>query len=189
MPIKRGTTRLVICLPKMGLVIKLPLIKPFKFFRNVISAIRLGRKGGEIIKWLKWAVWLGKDNDVAGNIRYTLLSGIYQNWQEYRLWRKTLSPFLEPTYFSLLGFINIQKYGEQLTGVSEGVLWSQMLELSEKAVWSNGHHFANPENFSFSDGIIKMVDYGGRGVEEVVIQHGINISCNFDPFKKPSWEV
>jgi hypothetical protein len=140
-------------------------------------------------KWLKWAAWLGKDTDVVGNIRYTLLNGTYQNWQEYRLWRRTRSPFLEPTFFSLLGLINVQKYGDQLTGISDVALWSQLLELSDKAVWSNGHHFANPENFSFRNGTIRMLDYGGRGVEEVVVHHGENIARHFDLSKKPSWET
>lgn len=189
MPIKRGTSRLVICLPKMGLVIKLPKPKPIVFLLNVKSAIGLGWKTGEMKKWLKWAAWLGDDNDVAGNVRYTLLNGIYQNWQEYRLWRRTRSAFLEPTHFSLLGLVNVQKYGDQLTEISEGALWSQMLKLSERAVWSNGHHFANPENFSFRDGSIRMLDYGGRGVAEVVEKYGQAIADQFDPDMKPDWET
>lgn len=189
MQIKRGTSRLVICLPKLGLVIKLPLAKPIVFVRQVISATRLGWKSKDMKKWLKWAAWLGEGTDTVGNIRYTLLNGSYQNWQEYRLWRRTRSSFLEPTFFSLLGLVNVQKYGEQLKGISDGALWSQLLELSDKAVWSNGHHFANPENFSFRDGMIRMLDYGGRGIEEVVIQHGDNIARHFDLSKKPSWET
>lgn len=188
MQTKYGTSRLVICLPKLGLVIKLPLAKPIVFVRQVISAISLGRQSKDIKKWLKWAVWLGEDTDTVGNIRYTLLNGTYQNWQEYRIWRRTRSSFLEPTFFSLLGLVNVQKYGEQLTEITVGALWSQLLELSDKAVWSNGHHFANPENFSFRDGTIRMLDYGGRGVEEVVVQHGENIARQFDLTKKPSWE-
>lgn len=173
----------------MGFVIKLPIAKPIVFLRQVKSAIGLGWETGEMKKWLKWAAWLGEDTDVVGNVRYTLLNGTYQNWQEYRLWRRSRSSFLEPTFFSLLGLVNVQKYGNQLTEVSEGALWSQMLELSNNAVWSNGHHFANPENFSFRDGSIRMLDYGGRGVAEIVIQHGENIASNFDPNKKPSWET
>lgn len=188
MQIKRGTSRLVICIPNLGLVIKLPRAKPIVFLRNVISAISLGRRTKDTKKWLKWAMWLGKETDVVGNIRYTLLNGTYQNWQEYCLWRSTCSSFLEPTFFSLLGLINVQKYGDQLMGISAGALWSQLLELSDRAVWSNGHHFANPENFSFRDGTIKMLDYGSRGVEEVVVQYGDVITRHFDPSKKPSWE-
>lgn len=185
MRIKRGTSRLVICLPKLGLVIKLPLAKPFVFVHLVIRAIRMGWRSKDMKRWLKWVVWLGTDTDVFVNIRYTLLNGIYQNWQEYRLWRRTRSSFLEPTFVSLFGLINVQKYGEQFTEISEGALWSQLLELSDGAVWSNGHHFANSKNFSFRDGTIRMLDYGGRGIEEVVVQYGENIARHFDPSKRP----
>jgi hypothetical protein len=152
----------------------------------VIIAIRLGWQSKDMKKWLKWAAWLGKDTDTIGNIRYTLLNGTYQNWQEYRLWQRTRSSFLEPTFFSLLGLINVQKYGDQFTGISDDALWSQLLELSDQAVWSNVHHFANPENFSFRDETIRMLDYGGRGVEEVVVQHGEHIARHFNLSKKPS---
>jgi len=186
MHIKRGTSRLVICLPKLGLVIKVPLARPFVFVGHVINSINRGRQSKNIKKRLKWAVWLGKDTDVVDNIRYTLLNGTYQNWQEYRLWRCTRSSFLEPTFCSLLGLINVQKYGEQLTGISKVALWSQLLELSNQAVWSNGHHFANPDNFSFREGVIRMLDYGGHGMEYVVVEHGENIARHFTLSKEPS---
>lgn len=187
MPIKKGTSRLAICLPRLGLVVKLPLIRPWSFLKFFKSSVLYFTKGYGC-RFLKNTFWLDEDHDVMGNIRYTLLNGIFQNWQEYCLWRKTRSVFLEPTYFSLLGLVNVQQYGEELD-VSAGTLWSQMLVYSEESVWSNGHHFSNPANFSYRDNSIRMVDYGGRGVREVVEKYGNVLSENFDPTKKPSWET
>lgn len=188
MPIKKGTSRLAICLPTVGLVVKLPLVRPWSFLKCLKGSVKYSIKG-QSWKFLKNTLWLDDEHDKLGNIRYTLLSGIYQNWQEFLLWRRTHSPFLEPTYFSLLGLVNVQQYGEEL-GVSFEfeTLWSQMLVLSEQAVLSNSHHFSNPANFSFRNGSIRMFDYGGRGVREVVEKYGHALSENFDPAKKPSWE-
>lgn len=186
MPIKSGTARLAICLPSLGFVVKLPIPKPIQFFKCLKGYIWMARKLNDWSK-VKRALWLDEENDTVGNIRYTLLNGTYQNWNEYRLWKRTHSPFLEPTYFSLFGLVNIQRYGKELD-VSDVTLWSQILDLSEETAWSNSHHFANPANFSFRDGTIRMFDYGGRGVEEVIIKYGESIVQNFDPTKKPTWE-
>ena len=186
MYIKSGSSRLVFCLPALGLVIKLPLIHPWRFVKVLKSdvwCIIHGRGFG----FLKARFWLDEEHDTIGNIRYTLLNGLYQNWQEFMLWRKTRSVFLEPTFFSLLGVCNIQKYGKELD-VSAVALWSQMLDYTEQAAWSNGHHFSNPANFSYRDNQIRMVDYGGKGVRAVVEKYDTIISKNFDPTKKPEWE-
>ena len=183
---KRGSRRLVICLPSWGVVIKLPLIQPLVFLRCLRDAIQLAVKTGDAKRWFGWALWLDEENDTMGNIRYTLLNGVYQNWQEFQLWRKTRSPFLEQTIFSLFGLLNIQRYGTPLE-VPHDWLWSQLLDLTEKSVWSNGHHFSNPDNFSFRDNHIRMIDYGGGGIANVVEKYGAQIVARYDPNKKPSW--
>lgn len=185
--IKRGTSRLVVCLPEWGLVIKLPRPRPLSFIRNTAHAVRRAYRCRQM-RWIEWSLRLdhNNDNDLMGNIRYTLLNGIWHNWQEWRLWGGTRSRFLEPTYFSLLGLVNIQRYGEDLR-VSDIGLWAQMVEFSEGAVWSNAHHFGDPSNFSYRGGIVRMRDYGGRGVAEVVKKYGETIVASFDPDKPPSW--
>lgn len=186
MSIKYGTSRLAICFPKLGVVVKLPIVRPISFLKCTYSAITFAIKYYRF-ESIKSSLWLTDEYDTMGNIRYTLLNGIYQNWQEYRLWKRTTSTFLEPTYFSLLGLANVQKYGEELD-VSVGTLWSQIMELSEQTAWSNGHHFSDPANFSYRADSIRMLDYGGRGIAEVVEKYGVIIAKSFDPEKKPDWE-
>lgn len=184
MPIKRGTSRLTICLPSLGFVVKLPLPKPVSFYKCLKGYSKMAVRLND---WssLKYALWLDKENDVVGNIRHTLLNGTYENWCEYRLWKRTHSPFLEPTYFSLFGLVNVQRYGAELD-VSEVTLWAQLLVLTGDAVWSNVHTFGNPANFSFRDGRLRMFDYGARNVADVVEQYGETIVHHFDPSKNVS---
>jgi hypothetical protein len=63
-----------------------------------------------------------------------------------------------------------------------------MLDLTEKEALSNRYSFSNPVNFSFRNNSIRMFDYEGRGVKDVVQKYGQILSENFDPAKKPSWE-
>ncbi len=184
MYISKGTTRLVIILPSFGFVIKFPLPKPFLFTKSFLRALKFKLKG-ESRLW-EFVFAMDEDGTYSTNIRTTLLNGIFHNWKEYKLWRKTRSSFLEPTYFSFFGLINIQKYGHPLE-VHYGTLWHQVLDYSNNQVWDNGHHFSNPDNFSFSNGAIKMIDYGDFGIEKVVIGYGNEIVKSFDPNNVPDW--
>ena len=184
MYISKGSTRLVVIFPFMGFVIKFPLPKPIVFTKSFFRALKYKVKG-ETKLW-EFVFAMDKDGTYTTNIRLTLLNGIYHNWKEYKLWRMTRSSFLEPTFFSLFVLINIQKYGKPLE-VHYGTLWHQMLNYSNGQVWDNGHHFSNPNNFSFLNGNIKMIDYGDFGIEKVVIKYGDEIVRLFDPNNVPDW--
>lgn len=179
MYIKRGRSRLVICVPRIGIVIKLPRTRLKGFIRHTAWA---AKRSVEFRSWtfLGDALRLNEESDSDINIRYTLLNGVYQNWMEYLLWRKTHSRFLEPTYFSFLGLINVQRYGEPLA-VSTETLWVQLWRLTERSIAVNPHHFHNPANFSLRKGKIRMVDYGGRNVADIVQKYGEEIAAAFEP--------
>ncbi len=177
--IARGFSRIVFCFPSLGIVVKIPRPRIWAFLETtkntLVSTIRRRH-----LKEIKWAFWLNKENDTYGNIRHTILNGTYHNWKEATLWNETHSPFLEPTFFSFFGLINIQKYGEN-PKEEIGPFWCQIMDLSEGKAWSNGHHFSNPDNYSLRDGKLRMVDYGDRGVKDVVVEYGEKISSSFRP--------
>lgn len=129
---------------------------------------------------LKRVFWLDECHDNQLNIRYSVLNGTFQNWKEYRLWRRVRSPFLEPTYFSLFGLVNIQRYGNELD-IEKRAFRSQIHNLTEGTAEGNSHEFFRPSNYSFRDGTIRMFDYGGGSVEKVIVLYGEAIVKNFDP--------
>lgn len=184
MYISKGSTRLVINFPSLGFVVKFPLPKPCLFTESLVRALKFKFQGKPEL--LNFVFAMDEDGTYQTNIRITLLNGIFHNWKEYRLWSKTKSSFLEPTYFSFFGLCNIQKYGKPLK-VHYGTLWHQMLKYSNEQVWDNSHHFSNLNNFSFCNGNIKMIDYGDFGMEKTVINYGDKIVRLFDPTDVPEW--
>jgi hypothetical protein len=177
--VKKGSTRIIVGLPRWGYVIKLPRPQPVKGIRSTYEVIKLGRKTGEMTYWLAQAFGLEAAHDNAMNIRYTLLRGIWQNWEEYRLWRRTGSRCLEPTRFSLFGLINIQTFGPQQRPVTEAELRSQLARLTDGLVKRDWHHFANPHKFSYRRSVLRLRNYSGPVVRTVVERYGEHIARSF----------
>lgn len=174
MQIKKGKDRIVFIFPTIWVVIKFP----YRFawgIRSFLYALRKKRLKKE------WQLSLHLP---YGSKRF-LLKGIMDNWREFRFYRKTRHPFLQPTYLSVFGLLNIQRLG-QPCGVEPTDLWCQLDELTQGAVFKDSHHFDNPDNFCFQDGSLRIIDYGGPHVQEVISEFGMKIMEDFDP--EYSWE-
>ncbi len=116
----------------------------------------------------------------VGGFKGLLFRGIIANWSEFRFYRHTRHPFCEPTYFSLFGLFNVQRYGK-ICKLDSANLWSQLYRLTKGDVFKDSHCFVNPRNFSFNDGKLRIVDYGSAESREVIISHGAKILEYFDP--------
>ena len=178
MLIKKGRSRLVLVFPKFGVVIKFPDFH----FRRIPRMIKIRFKEGG---WkFFWETLKHEFNyftmETSGSLKRELFLGLVANWNEFYLYWKTKSPFLQPTYFSFFGFLNIQKYGESCL-IDPIDLWYQLLVLTDNKVFDDGHHFSNPKNFLISNGKLQMIDYGNPSVNNVVIQYGKKIFELFDP--------
>jgi hypothetical protein len=145
MQVKRGQSRIVFIFPLLRIVFKFPIIHPFvavrPFFRRDIK----GKKWKYLKMYLSWPL------EVYGSFRGLLFRGLSANWNEFLFYWKTRNQFLQPTYFSLFGFLNIQRYDKPCQ-LHEVDLWCQLHELTEGHVHEDGHVFANPHNFCFSGG-------------------------------------
>jgi len=183
MHIAKGTTRVVVCFPEIALVIKIAKPKPFSLLSEVWCELKFSYR---VRKWrrLRRLFFCQKEDDI---LVYTLLNGIWQNRLERRMWRSTSSSFLEPTYFSFFGLVNIQRFGNELTESFQDSLWWQLCELTNEEVFGDGHHFSNPSNFSYRNGHIRMTDYGGSGVWEIVEKYGDIIVKRYNPsYERPT---
>lgn len=168
MKIVWGTKRVVIVLEKFA--IKIARIRIVPAFKCAVSWLQYGRFWKSMFKY---------NYEVYGTVHIYLLKGLIENWHEYKIYRETRSSFLVPTYFSLLGLVNIQKRGESFE--MEGVnMWLQMLLLSNKEIWDNPHHFAEPANFSKTNGHLQMLDYGSPRCHRVIRKYGEKMHTDFD---------
>ncbi len=183
MQIKKGDDRVVVILPMLGIVLKFPIIHFWRFLRIFASCFKDPKR---MLVRLCWGVTLPINYSLG--FRGMLFKGLHANWCEFWFYWWTLNPFLQPTYFSLLGLLNIQRIGEPCLMEVEDV-WCQLSGMNnslQRDLWKDSHHFANPRNFCFYKGTIRMLDYGSSGSREVVALHGTHIVEHLDPAY--SWE-
>jgi len=185
MQIKKGRDRIVLILPFFGIVIKLPISHPIsviKFFFFLIKDRKSFIKDG--IKRIFFRFFTSRIGYGVGNFKDAMFGGMYSNWLEYLFWKRTKNPFLKPTYFSLFGLLNIQKYGK-LCELEYIDFWFQLRELTKENVYDNPHHFSNPKNFTLENGKLQLVDYGSVRVYRVIAKYGRKIATEFNPdYKK-----
>jgi hypothetical protein len=174
MQIRKGKDRIVIILPLLGIVIKFPIVH---FFLAVIAFFHRVPKGK---KWEYLKKYISLPIEYTYGFRWLLFTGISANWNEFWFWWKTRNSFLQPTYFSLFGLLNIQQY-DQPCQLLEDDLWCQLYELTNSKVFDDSHHFTNPRNFCFSRGKLRMLDYGSRLSQRVVEKYGEKIFELFNP--------
>ncbi|KKT13337.1 MAG: hypothetical protein UV95_C0002G0021 [Candidatus Falkowbacteria bacterium GW2011_GWF2_43_32] len=110
-----------------------------------------------------------------------LLSGIMANLQERQFYKKTKNVFVMPTYFSLFGFLNIQKRGEQIDFWDSIDVWYYIHDNSQNhhQPFCDGHTLSETDNFCLDNGHLKMVDYGSRSLEPFLEKNGEKLYSNF----------
>lgn len=169
MNFSRGRTRFVLAFPRLGFVIKFPIVK----LTEVLSDIRINikrRSFGVIRIFFKSKI----DNDFG--YKNKLFYGIWSNWLEFYLWVKTRNALLHPTYFSFFGLFNIQKYGKPLTYEEGDEVGMVVARLSNDENQFCGHGFERPDNYTFVNGKLRMIDYGGRRLWPVILKYGHEIA-------------
>ncbi|MDO8512509.1 MAG: hypothetical protein Q7S57_04505 [bacterium] len=129
-------------------------------------------------------------------LKWALFHGIACNWREYRFYSRTKHPFLQPTYFSFFGTVNIQKYGRPVRIPFEDeynrdkwwtrMFWMPVLGITNGEVIRDGHHFLNPENFCQDIfGRPKIVDYGLPRTQEIIKKWGEQIHISIFLYEEP----
>jgi hypothetical protein len=86
---------------------------------------------------------------------------IFQNWTEYRCWKRCKASFLVPTYFSL-GFVNFQKKcaGDHPNWKSSSEFLTELEEVTGRQVWQIDHHCCGIDNYILTPNGMMIVDYG-----------------------------
>ena len=155
-------SRRVFAFPRLGIVVKGPR---FYWKRGWFVD---GYKLGGVIFSLSWT------EDQFGSCRQVLTKGLRDNWQEFVFFCRHRGPFLQPTLFSFLGFLNIQLYGKILSEeeFERAKVWRQFFYLTNQEHLSDGHHFEKAANFCAIDGHLRMVDYGSPQTRAILLKWG-----------------
>lgn len=173
MKIRKGRNRIVLVLPSIGIAIKLPIIHLLIAIRQIMRDLwRLNFK--QIRRDMAITI------DCSGYIAYRnfMLGGIAANWREFIFFYKTKNIFLQPTYFSLFGLVNIQKHGKLCT-MKWRTFTNQIRKITNNEIGYAEHHFTNPKNFCFHKGHLRILDYGSLDTQRVIVTHGVKIFESF----------
>lgn len=113
-----------------------------------------------------------------GGTKNCLFRGIISNWLEFVFYLKHKHPFLIPTYFSLFGLVNIQPAREKAP-ITMNQLWVTLHKMTNGAVEKDDHVFAGRTNFCNDNGKLRMMDYGSRKTQEVLLEWADKIYSEF----------
>jgi hypothetical protein len=175
-PIKVGMSRIVFIFPLFGIVVKIPRVQLKSAFSEVIHMLELIVDRKPPLKEYITCLF----GTYQGSIWSITLQGFWANINEWCFYITTHHPFVEPT-FSILGLINIQVLRKTVQ-VKEVKFWRRMYGITNGGVWSDHHHFANPDNFCVDkSGHLRILDYGERKTQMVIRSHGHHIWRKFRP--------
>lgn len=174
MQFKKGADRFVVILPFLRIAIKFPRIHFARVTRLLYRIIKNSGKWKRLRTNWSWSI------ETHEGFKWLLFRGIVANWGEFLFYWQTRNPFVQPTYISLFGLLNIQRVDEPCLLQGKDLL-IQLFKLTNGQVLSDLHHFANPHNFCLSHGKLRMLDYGSRKCRKVIARHGANIVEHFNP--------
>lgn len=173
MNIRRGSSRIVIALPLLGIVIKFPIIK---IKEMIIGSFAVYKSGGYRALRRQFSY----PTMSYGSARRSLFYGIKQNWEEFCIYVKTRNRLLAPSYFSLLGLVNVSRYVPEVPGLDCFTLVRQLSQLTDHQFFkSDPHHFEDTGNFGIWNGKIVMRDYGSAKLVKFIVDYGDIVHDNF----------
>ncbi len=171
--VTRGTTRSVVSVPLLGIVLKFPRIK----IHDSIYILKIGIKHRALFK---------NRHAVVSVIAANLGRGITANMRERHYYKYSVFPFrllLQPTYFSLLGLINVQKYGRPAGSDRSDMgtrIYRKFFAVAGQNLVLDGHLWANASNFHINQGVVKLLDYGNEKTQEIIDRFGYEMLKSVD---------
>lgn len=177
MNIHHGSSRIVITFGNLAFKFpKIRILRPLKDVYGICS-------NQSVYRFSLLRGYLTQDINASScpGPLYYLFYGIVSNWREWRFWVKHRHTFCEPTHFSLLGLVNLQRVASGLNTANEK-FWEEMKQVKGYD-WADGHHFSNPKNFSLRGKKLCIVDYGSPETQVAILRHGEAIQAHFSNFK------
>lgn len=191
----KGTSRSVLAFPHLGIVLKVARIRwsdaraVLRTMRSRHRQYRMGMKRGEHFSVFLRRELLEYKVENAPSLKQTLLSGIVANWRERRYYRLSdceRRQLLQPTYLSIFGLLNVQKYGKpmkprSLMDPKFGELYNCYFAVVGPALNEDGHLFAYEGNFHLAGNKVRFLDYASLATQRILSDHGPQILRRFVP--------
>lgn len=169
---EKGEDRFVVVFPSLKVALKFPRIHLFTGVMSLYRHVKRGNWNDLVFAWQ-----MSIDVPMLGYKRL-LFRGLVVNWREFVFYRRAQHPFLQPTYVSFFGLMNVQRADEMLVA-DKKLFWRQMREITNDRVYDDPHHFENPDNFCLNEGTLRILDYGSLRTYKVVIRCGKKICEHF----------
>ena len=193
-PNKQGISRIVILIPRLGIVLKIARCNPLRAVKLILMAISLfpsdlGKKSYVMSPAKFWfykrkyhfkhGIFGPLDFRAEHSLLYLLLRGVVANTSEFIFYlRNRNNPFLIPTYFSLFGIINIQPLQRDVC-TSKDKVFQHLAKFTEfNELFKYGPHtFAEQSNFCVNkEGKLCVLDYAGTGAQKMIKKYGIKFN-------------
>lgn len=169
MKIHKGTTRTVITIPTLGVVIKIARISPILFLRALKCGLKTTDSKNSFFETLRG---LNKREKVGlGKFWGYLISGFVSNLREFWFSIRYEPIFITPTYFSC-GVFSIVRCTKSLT--VERMEFGRRTHAALLSVIpyddliDDCHHWASEDNFRIIDGRMVMQDYGSPKTQAIL---------------------
>jgi hypothetical protein len=191
--ISRGTGRIVVSLPWLGIALKFAIVFPRGFWRDIWHSSeplrselkRTARKPWRVVTSYDTRHWLsfGCEQFVNGIRSAIRSSGLTQNVQERSFYKHATClelMLLQPTYVSLLGLVNVQLYGKPSTNHKVAYAVGHLALTS--IGYFDAHHFDKAWNYTgLEEGRVQLLDYGSSWVQKNLSEGALRLLQRFDP--------
>lgn len=161
--VKRGSSRIALIGEEhVAKVPRMPTIRELKTLKNGYYWLKKGRPD-------MFKIWLNMSEDSNVGPRSFLTRGYMQNVREASLSSK-LGELAVPTRLSIAGLLNIQDFSADLS-LDEKQLVAVLQKTLPMDLHVDTHSFYNPQNYGWHEGTVKLRDYGGESISEMLMDH------------------
>lgn len=173
---KKGTTRVVLVIPALGICLKFARIRPWIAVRETWRWLWIGGEfnPGLACKYLMQPV--GRQYSIRGLV----LRGLYDNLDEARFSWKLSHPVLAKTYASI-GFVNVQEFVVPV-GLTLGAHFRRLENvIGYDAIMHSGDtHAFEKKNFGTRGGKAVVLDYASLAMQNVLDESADKIHEELD---------
>ena len=174
MKVYKGTTRIVIAFPSLGIAVKIARIQFVEAVKRAITRLRMKMRDPKLKKrfvkqYFSWRINIPMDP----SFWHLLLSGVVSNLSEWKYTIQNGPAFIAPTHVSF-GLFSIIQYAEPLpkkfNGTAFGLktLKAMMTVMPEQDLVVDAHHWVPGCNFGFVNGKVVICDYGSPKTQSIL---------------------
>ncbi len=181
--VSKGQSRVVVAIPSWGIAIKFARIRSkvvTAYFQDVSYYTReMYPNPDPAVRALFWETMTLASRRC---IRQTF-GGIIDNWNERSLYKHTNTLHrlvLQPTYLSVCGLVNIQRYGKPGDVSESESIFYAFYRIAGQALVHDSHHWIKAANFHLTPDGPKLLDYGSEETQKIVSNHGVAFYRDFD---------